>query len=373
MHMTDDFQRGFWGLGSLLTLGLALLTAPASAVIVQNTGGSLPTGLPSQTVGTWGNFAGAVAVAPSWVLTTRHQEGGGLPLVDRQVVIDGQTYDANASNQIVLDPSTDLRLVKLTDPNTGVDANLGSFVDLYEGSVVGQTFAVNGFGPTIGSPNGTSGFDWSGPQNNSNGLTWGQNRIDGTNTSGQPDFMGMALLRADFDDAAGLSNVPFEATLAPGDSGGGWFIFDDGEYQLVGLTSSINNDPSNIHDADAFFSQQFFAVDIRPFVTQINNLIDNATLFTAGDYNGDNIVSQADLDLVLLNWGASTIPTGWLATNQFIGTLSQNELDNVLLNWGTTAAPSLSALSSVPEPGSALLVIAGTWGLLTQRRHATNR
>ena len=88
-----------------------------------------------------------------------------------------------------------------------------------------------------------------------------------------------------------------------------------------------------------------------------------------GDYNGDGFVSQADLDLVLLNWGDSTVPAGWVAVDQFDGVqVSQNELDGVLLNWGNGTPPA-PAIGAVPEPGGALL-LAGLGGLILRRRAA---
>jgi len=76
----------------------------------------------------------------------------------------------------------------------------------------------------------------------------------------------------------------------------------------------------------------------------------------AGDYNADGFVSQADLDLVLLNWGNATLPVGWSATDQFDNQqISQNELDSVLLNWGDGSPPLLTA---IPEPASAAAFIS---------------
>ena len=50
----------------------------------------------------------------------------------------------------------------------------------------------------------------------------------------------------------------------------------------------------------------------------------------------------------------------------FDGLMSQNELDGVLLNWGDGTPPSATA---VPEPGAAMIVALG--GLLGRgRRHA---
>lgn len=58
-----------------------------------------------------------------------------------------------------------------------------------------------------------------------------------------------------------------------------------------------------------------------------------------GDYNGDGLVSQGDLDLVLLNWGSPTLPIGFVQNNliaggPFDGLIAQDELDGVLINWG---------------------------------------
>jgi hypothetical protein len=78
-----------------------------------------------------------------------------------------------------------------------------------------------------------------------------------------------------------------------------------------------------------------------------------------GDYNGNGTVEQADLDLVLLNWGdpGDPVPGGWI-NDLPDGNIDQAELDGVLLNWGMMAAPL--AASSVPEPSAALLAIALT-------------
>lgn len=57
-----------------------------------------------------------------------------------------------------------------------------------------------------------------------------------------------------------------------------------------------------------------------------------------GDYSANGRVEQADLDLVLLNWGAPTppIPVGWV-NDLPLGLVDQQELDKVLLNWGNSA------------------------------------
>ena len=92
-----------------------------------------------------------------------------------------------------------------------------------------------------------------------------------------------------------------------------------------------------------------------------------------GDYNGDGFVSQADLDLVLLNWGDGTLPAGFelggLPGGVFDGLISQDELDGVLLNWGSGAAAQATA---IPEPSAAGVLALGVWGMRARRRGVSN-
>jgi probable HAF family extracellular repeat protein len=81
-----------------------------------------------------------------------------------------------------------------------------------------------------------------------------------------------------------------------------------------------------------------------------------------GDYNGNGRVEQADLDLVLLNWGdpASGLPPTWINERPTSGNVDQAELDGVLLGWGDTAArPADGAfgrpLGAIPEPPALML------------------
>lgn len=77
-----------------------------------------------------------------------------------------------------------------------------------------------------------------------------------------------------------------------------------------------------------------------------------------GDYDASGSVEQADLDLVLTNWGLDTdaagVPAGWVLGLPD-GVVDQAELDAVLTNWGSSSAPSVEG-SAVPEPGLAVLL-----------------
>ncbi|MEM7625609.1 MAG: choice-of-anchor tandem repeat NxxGxxAF-containing protein [Planctomycetota bacterium] len=87
-----------------------------------------------------------------------------------------------------------------------------------------------------------------------------------------------------------------------------------------------------------------------------------------GDYNSDGFVGFDDLNLVLLNFGATVLPAGFDAAAipgglGFDGLMGSNELDGVLLNFGN-GTPAIAAL---PEPGS-LLSLLGVAGLTSRRR-----
>lgn len=83
-----------------------------------------------------------------------------------------------------------------------------------------------------------------------------------------------------------------------------------------------------------------------------------------GDLNGDGFVSQADLDLVLLNWGDTvTAGVAGLGDGTGDGFISQGDLDLVLLNWGDGTPPVLS----IPEPATAGLLLMGALALIRRR------
>ncbi|MEM7626975.1 MAG: hypothetical protein AAF333_15375 [Planctomycetota bacterium] len=102
-----------------------------------------------------------------------------------------------------------------------------------------------------------------------------------------------------------------------------------------------------------------------PLIAEFDNLVLEALVSPlAGDYNADGFVSQADLSLVLLNWGDTVLPPGFESGaleggGPFDGQVSQNELSGVLLNWGNG---SPSPVATVPEP--ALVWMLG-FGALT--------
>jgi hypothetical protein len=197
------------------------------------------------------------------------------------------------------------------------------------------------------------------------------------------------LLMAVDDTGSDLMGEGQTATLA--------FVIDQADFNPidVGGTAYIGNghmtvalDGFNPSGGQSFellqagtISGEFLTVDtsMAPLAAGLSwNVVYSPTAVTlevmgmssvlAGDYNGNGTVEQADLDLVLLNWGddGTTPPQGWV-NDLPDGTIDQAELDGVLLNWGSMAG--LGGASSVPEP-TTLLLLAVLVAVVAARRRA---
>ena len=90
-----------------------------------------------------------------------------------------------------------------------------------------------------------------------------------------------------------------------------------------------------------------------------------------GDYNNDGMVSQDDLNLVLLNWGGTTTPSGWINQPLADGQISQNELNEVILNWGNQVVAATA--TTVPEPASLVILLASAGSFLIRTRRSLQR
>ncbi|MEO1496965.1 MAG: hypothetical protein AAFV43_07440 [Planctomycetota bacterium] len=110
-----------------------------------------------------------------------------------------------------------------------------------------------------------------------------------------------------------------------------------------------------------------FSSDARGFVQYLGVTTDgqsillsgtlNGTLIPDGDFKADGRVDNADLNLMLTGWGASTAPVGWV--HNFGGSVDNEELNWLLNSWGEEHLSGVFQLTA-PEPsmliGSVLLL-----------------
>ena len=88
-----------------------------------------------------------------------------------------------------------------------------------------------------------------------------------------------------------------------------------------------------------------------------------------GDANVDGKVDINDLSRVLTNYDQSTGANGWkLGDFNNDGKVDINDLSVVLTNYDRSVGAAAPAISAVPEPSSALLLLAGLAALLALLR-----
>jgi hypothetical protein len=167
------------------------------------------------------------------------------------------------------DPASDLRIFEVSQP-------FPSYAPLYSASnEVGQTLVVIGRGTQRGDPvylgNTLLGWYW-GTQDSVQ--RWGENQVTGVQDN---------LLFATFDQN-GTSN---EAHLSAGDSGGAFFINDNGTWKLAGINYAVDGpyhfspgdsgfvgalfDTRGLYDADGQFISGAAPVPSAMYATRISN------------------------------------------------------------------------------------------------------
>ena len=276
---------------------LAALPVAAPAVVVQGPAdGVVVNAGVLNAFARWGNNAAAVAVAPDWVLTSRHPDRLDAP-PDRDVVFqDGAAFRTRMSDPAnALNLSPDLRLVRIfdADGNPAARADTLSVLTPDTALAPGDELTIGGFGPGRGTPE-ADGFahQTGGAAANGNPLRFGLNRFDGGDTVDDPDspFDGLAVLLADFTEANTPGATAAEAGLGPGDSGGAWLIDVGGGLQIAGLSFAVAEPPEDdpttpLDESDlpaSFFGQGQFAADARPFAGVINTIPEPGTAALGG-------------------------------------------------------------------------------------------
>jgi hypothetical protein len=196
------------------------------------------------------------------------------------------------------------------------------------------------------------------------------------------------LLDSRFNDGSSPGLSPDGLTLFFARSSSLWMAtrgaldrpFDD----PVRLDNAVNS-LGCVVDPDLSFDGKslFFAVSD---CSSESAFLQQAQIFTAPilepflpDYNGNGLVEQGDLDLVLLNWGQRTPgdPTtiGWINDPPTRPLIDQDDLNRVLSHWGQVplVPAAMQGAATVPEPASFALLVAAFAALLARQRLSSPR
>ncbi|GEP45904.1 PEP-CTERM sorting domain-containing protein [Brevifollis gellanilyticus] len=316
-------------------LALCLLMVTSSqAVVLYDTDNALanttaPTGIYQDSgwayEGKFGSFLGTM-IGDQYFITARHVGPQGSSFVstaDFNGVADiNYTIDSSANGGAGFwdIAGTDLRVFKINE-------TFSTWAPLYTGNLeLGSTLVTFGRGGPRGAEVVT---DDPGPPvadvlhgwrtTGADGVArWGANVVSGIVSSNVG-----SLLSAEFNAASGIN----EATLSPGDSGGGVFIQVAGQWYLAGVNYAVDGlfDTNNTIDALEFEAALF----------------DMGGFYVGNDTDGWNFVNNTIVD----------VPSHMYASRI-----------------STNSAAILAVMNPVPEPGSCALVMLAGFMALRRRR-----
>lgn len=309
-------------------VALFLCGAPSHAVVFYATGDaghntSAPTGTFEdsgwQYQGTYGGFLGTI-IAPQYFITAQHMGAQGGTFVHNGIFNGGSSvvynvdFSANGGLGYWDIAGTDLRVVKVAEI-------FPYYAPLYTGNAeVGLTMVTHG----MGGPRAAEvlvggvlqGWEHGAPDGTPR---WGSNTVAGIYNSVLGD-----LITASFS----ASGTAEEATLSGGDSGGGVFVNDGGVWKLAGVNYSV----------DGRFDTNNIVGDGSDF--------DAALFDTGGLYQGSDAF-------------------GWT----FNPNVALDDPSSLYASRISGSAAAIQAITAVPEPQSAALVLlAGVIALVRRGR-----
>ena len=280
--------------------------------------------------------------------------------------IDYGTEDPPVPVTYDVDPFEGDRMLQITETPIGTSAGgprvfIGFVENLTDGDTI--EFSFEGYDPSDGRSPSILPVAVYTTAGNINGL-------NGFLTPFQEFAPGTGWLHIVADAAPDGATFPVDPVMV--------FDSDGGLRDSVILEARVFRPSAALNDAEDD-DYNFFIDNMSVTVTSANEnaqitlpdnsvTLVNSTSVIAGDYDDSGQVGQGDLDLVLLNWGATAppVPGGWV-NEQPTGLIGQAQLDGVLLNWGNTSL----AANAVPEPTSFVLVTLA--GLLVATRRNGGR
>ncbi|MEO1496782.1 MAG: autotransporter-associated beta strand repeat-containing protein [Planctomycetota bacterium] len=299
----------------------------------------------------------------------------GAVVNPENLILDGGGFFVNAS---------DLTIAALTS----VDATDGGGVAVSNGALVNSgelNLIRSGAGATLASTN-AAGAQINGINSNlqfNEGLTnEGEiNLINGsftgdlTNTAGgkltlagtTSFFSGDVTLSdsssilldiagdqaGEFDTVSATDDVTVDGLLSVSLSGG--FTPAVGQEFTVLTANSV---------IDAGLALAGPAAGVFDLVITPNSIVLRAAAAAAGDFSGDGVVNNDDLNLLLSNWGAAVppVPTGWNGSLPSPAAIDNDELNALLNTWGFGTG------TAVPEPSTLVLLLPALLAHRTRRR-----
>ena len=227
-------------------------------------------------IGRFNNGTSGTLIAANWVLTAGHvgavtgfQVRGNGTVYSVAQIIEHPTFVANGRD---INFGFDLQLVRLNTDVVGVAP-----ANIYRGAAEqGSTLSITGFG--LGGV-GSVGANLPAAQRA------GTNVIDAiADFADAPGKTGAknAMLIADFDSGdanfntlsgLGSSATPtaLEYHLASGDSGGGVFIFENGQWYLAGVNSGVDSQRGFFNSNNNAFSNNLFGYGAISYMTRVSS------------------------------------------------------------------------------------------------------
>lgn len=269
---------------TLVMLLTVSAVSPAYALLMETD--AQPTDRPVDgVVGLWGTTADVVVISPNMAITTCHQSGTNYADPGHPEVVQSMANVTIGST--VYYPKlvawgggnggvADIRIVQLwADPAHTIQANLTNYVGLYTGTnEIGKNIVLAGAGMTRGATlyrgQQDYGYAWTGNRDNTNGIRWGTNTIELTNTLDNTD-----VIKARFEGPGYSNSTTYEAIGVTGDDGGGMFIKGtDGQWYVAGLIKSgAHVDQAVYLNSGTNVGDLFSGVRISSYASWINQNI----------------------------------------------------------------------------------------------------
>ncbi len=328
---------------SIILAILSSLVFSTNAFAIARHSSSSPTNTPpASVVGRWSTNASFVVVAPSWIVTTRHQ--GSSPST---VEIDGAMYNCNYNSLWEGggdQRNADIRLIKLKK-NDGTYANLSYCPPYTLTDEDNKEVVIGGYGVGIVSKlygnNILYGYGLD-TQNGNTIMRWCRNLVEGSGSQTDNYNRQSDVIFSFFDGPQTNIAVDYEGMPTMYDSGGGWFIQVGSEWKVVALNRAIT-----IHDSyyECWFKSKttlldnpdyFDGVRISSYADWINETIANNTPQIDGDISKNGKVDMIDVAILSVHWNENTNDQNdWASGADINQDGAVDKLDLVILaqNW----------------------------------------